>query len=115
MEWLTKPKFETVEWPPQSPDLSPIELVWNILKMRLNQLNPKPRTKEEISSAMHHLYAKLDDEVRKKTIDTFRENLKKCIENSGHPINDYHAAKKVKETYHTDYEMDESSDDDYME
>ena len=33
--------YKTIEWPPQSPDLSPIEWIWNIMKMKA--LKPKMR------------------------------------------------------------------------
>ena len=35
-------------WPPNSPDLSPIENLWAIMKERLNRLTKKPRNKNEL-------------------------------------------------------------------
>jgi len=35
MEYLATQKFEVMEWPPNSPDLNPIENMWNLLKQRL--------------------------------------------------------------------------------
>ena len=35
MNWLKEMEIEAIEWPPQSPDLNPIENVWSILKQKL--------------------------------------------------------------------------------
>ena len=42
--FLDAQSYETLAWPPQSPDLSPIEWVWNIIKMKMKTLRPRPRT-----------------------------------------------------------------------
>jgi hypothetical protein len=77
--FLNAQAFETLVWPPQSPDLSPIEWVWNQLKMRMKALEPRPRTPATMREAILNLWDNLDDELRVKTIDTFRKRLKVCV------------------------------------
>ena len=36
--------INTFEWPAQSPDLSPIENLWNVMKMKMKALKPRPKT-----------------------------------------------------------------------
>ena len=40
MTWLLSHRIELLDWPPNSPDLSPIENIWNILKRRLRRIFP---------------------------------------------------------------------------
>jgi transposase len=39
-EWFELHGIYVVEWPPHSPDLNPIEHVWNLLKRKLMELHP---------------------------------------------------------------------------
>ncbi len=43
LDFLAITEWEILEWPPQSPDLSPIEWVWNQIKMKMKAINPRPR------------------------------------------------------------------------
>jgi hypothetical protein len=40
IEWLMEYGITLIDWPPNSPDLSPIENIWNILKRKIRRLYP---------------------------------------------------------------------------
>lgn len=39
--WMRNHGIETIDWPPYSPDLNPIEHLWWALKKKLHELHPK--------------------------------------------------------------------------
>jgi hypothetical protein len=83
VDFLASQDFETLNWPPQSPDLSPIEWIWNQVKMKMKALTPRPRTPATMREAILKIWDELDDSSRTKTCDTFRIRLKECIKNKG--------------------------------
>jgi transposase len=115
IEWLGKQKFNLINWPPQSPDLSPIETIWNVMKMKLKAIKPRPRSKADISNAMHKIWLGIDDDTRQKCCDKFRGNLKRCSDFKGYPIFKRTRKRTSNCTYHTDIDSDYSIDDLYEE
>jgi hypothetical protein len=63
--------------------LSPIEWVWNIIKMKMKALRPRPRTPATMREAILEIWDNLEDSTREKTIDTFRKRLRQCIDRNG--------------------------------
>jgi transposase len=83
MRFLENWGYEVLEWPPQSPDLSPIENIWNVMKMKMKALRPRPRTKATMRNAMMDIWDGLADETRQKLTLSFRKRLEQCIANKG--------------------------------
>ena len=54
--WLRRHRVRVLDWPACSPDLSPIENVWRIMKRRIRQQGP--RTVEQLKSYIHHEWPK---------------------------------------------------------
>ena len=44
MYWLETHRIHTIEWPPNLPDLNPIEHLWWVLKKTVHKLYPKLNT-----------------------------------------------------------------------
>lgn len=58
-------------WPPNSPDLSPIENLWAIIKERSNRLTTKPKNKNELKNLIQKVYDEISLETINHLIDTF--------------------------------------------
>lgn len=86
LSFLAENGIQTFEWPPQSPDLSPIENLWNCLKMKMKSLKPRPRTHATMRDACLQIWIELEDSLRVRLIESFRERCRKCIEANGDTI-----------------------------
>ena len=55
--WLCRHLVRVLDWPACSPDLSPIENVWCIMKRRIRQR--RPQTVQQLKSCIHQEWAKI--------------------------------------------------------
>ena len=62
-DWFNQNRVNLMDWPPQSPDMNPIEHLWHALKQRL-QTYPEP------PKGIHELWERLQDEWLKIPVET---------------------------------------------
>ena len=72
-------------WPANSPDLSPIETVWSILKLELSKR--KNSNLEELRNNILDIWTKFPKELCSKIIDEFDEKIKICQKEGGIILN----------------------------
>jgi hypothetical protein len=86
-EWIEQntPDFITKdEWPPNSPDLNPLDYhVWGAMLERYRVHKPKPRNKAELKAVLEVIWADLPQEPIDKAILAFRKRLRACVKADG--------------------------------
>ncbi|CAG8616734.1 3813_t:CDS:1, partial [Ambispora gerdemannii] len=75
----------TMEWPSQSPDLSPIENVWREIKCWIHK-NRKPQTEADLEEAVFAAWNTITFEKILHFIDSMPERINEVIEKNGHAI-----------------------------
>ena len=75
---LTENKIECLDWPPQSPDLNPIENIWHRIKRELE--NYDTSSLKKLEDALKEVWCqvlKLDDFI--KYADSMPKRIKECL------------------------------------
>lgn len=70
-------------WPASSPDLNPIENVWNLLKNRLNQRTPRPKGVVEMKEAIIEEWDRITEAEILEFVDSIPERIEAVIAASG--------------------------------
>ena len=95
-----KEKIEQINhidnWPPFSPDLSPIETVWSIVQAQLEGKNIK--TLEQLKNEIIFIWNRIPESFCKKICDKFIEDLKIVVK-TGHRVRGRKSKKDKKEKF----------------
>jgi transposase len=73
--WLHEKGINVLRWPPQSPDLNPIENVWGHLKRELNSIPHPPASIHELWDRIQESWARISPETIKKCIESMPERI----------------------------------------
>ncbi|UYV75306.1 Transposase [Cordylochernes scorpioides] len=75
---------QMLPWPPYSPDLSPIEHVWDIIGRRLHAL-PQPRSEDELWQMVEREWRAIPLDAIRTLIDSLPRRVAACIAVRGGP------------------------------
>ena len=73
-------------WPPNSPDLNPIENLWSILEERVKDLDSNPRNITELEEVLKQAWKKIKLETLENLIFSMPDRIKDVIKNKGHYV-----------------------------
>lgn len=82
--WLEQNVDCLPNWPPNSPDLSPIENVWG--RMWADAMRSYPTSKEQLFDCVSATFNGYSDDYMNNLIESFRRRVLKCIEVNGASI-----------------------------
>ncbi|KAK3541742.1 hypothetical protein QTP86_002101 [Hemibagrus guttatus] len=84
-EWLKKNKMKTLEWPSQSPDLNPIEMLWHDLKKVVHAR--KPSNVAELQQFCKDEWAKIPPQRCNRLIASYGKRLIAVVAAKAHSLN----------------------------
>lgn len=82
-QWLSDHKFSVLHWPAQSPDLNPIEHLWNEVERRLRNLPNPPRCREDLWEKIQDVWNSIETDVCTKLVGTMTERIRDVIKAKG--------------------------------
>jgi hypothetical protein len=74
-EYLRENNIEFIEWPPYSPDLNPIENLWNWMKHKLATEYPPCETNDELVAAFLKIWDSITPDMCKAYCDDYEKRL----------------------------------------
>lgn len=89
-KWLEEHGVTALEWPPYSPDLNPIEHLWAILKLKLNQEYPhlvemggSEQAYKALQDAIERCWAAIDQDIIDACIDSMERRVDTVLNAEG--------------------------------
>ncbi|GFW45610.1 transposable element Tcb2 transposase [Trichonephila clavipes] len=84
-EYLEDHGLERMEWPARSPDLNPIEHLWDYLGREVAALNPPPRSLHELKQCLLCVWSSLPIPVSDNLINSIGNRCRQCIQSEANP------------------------------
>lgn len=81
--YLKDQGWKLLDWPPQSPDLNPIEHLWHHLKVELSKFENPPKDKDEHWKRIVDVYYGIPAEVCQHLISSMPKRLQEVIKAKG--------------------------------
>ena len=82
-EYLEMEGIERLDWPSRSPDLNPIEHMWNELQIRISARHVQPRSLQELGAMLIQEWNNIPERVVRNLIGSMRRRCLAVIDSRG--------------------------------
>ncbi len=63
-------EFTLLKWPPQSPDLNPIELLWDVVVWEIRIMDVQPTNLQQLHDAIMSIRTKISEECFQHLVES---------------------------------------------
>ena len=84
-KWKSDNNIKSLPWPAQSPDLNPIENLWDELERQVRKHKPLPKNPNDLWEILQEEWLKLDVNKYKNLVDSMPRRIEAVIINKGNP------------------------------
>ena len=81
MSWIEEQNLNLLPWAPQSPDLNPIEHLWNLIKAKLS--NKRPSSREELWKLVQSEWYSVSPEDCRKRVHNMNKRVMQVLKANG--------------------------------
>jgi len=81
--YLSRMKIRVLDWPPNSPDMNPIEHLWAYIKQQLDRYPEAPKTMEELWERIQKIWIEIPIEIIHDLYESMPRRIKELHDNKG--------------------------------
>ncbi len=78
-------EFTLLKWPPQSPDLNPIEHLWDEVEWEIRIMDVQPANLQKLHNAIISIWTKISEECFQNLVESMPRRIKAVLKAKGGP------------------------------
>ncbi len=72
-------EFTLLKWPPQSPDLNPIEHLWDVVEREIRIMDVQPTNLQQLRDAIMSIWTKISEECFQHLVESMPRRIKAVL------------------------------------
>ncbi len=81
--FLNDNEFTLLKWPPQSPDLNPIEHLWDVVEWEIRIMDVQPTNLQQLCDAIMSIWTKISEECFQHLVESMPRRIKAVLKAKG--------------------------------
>ncbi len=76
-------EFTLLKWAPQSPDLNPIEHLWDVVEREIRIMDVQPTNQQQLCDAIKSIRTKISEECFQHLVESMPRKIKAVLKAKG--------------------------------